>query len=752
MRKLCKSLNKIISVILAVLLAAGVLPFYAFAQDALPSSVKYTVADGEVTITKCTCQTSSVDIVIPETIDGYPVTAINSGAFDSCFYHKHFTVPATVKSIGTAAFATNDLISVTVSENNPYYFSDEYALYNKDKTELLQYFYGREETEFTVPDGVAAIGMRAFENSSLVTVALPEGIKVISQNAFNKCKFLKSVSLPDSVETLASYAFQNCSSLEEIVIGSNTNSIHSSSFTGTSSLEKITVSPDNTAFFNGNNGELYSAKDKALLCYPQGNKTDESLIIPEGIVKLVNATLASDTLKHIHLPSTIDSDQNLLPHFYECTALEKFTVAGNNPDYTTDEYGVLFDKDMMTLIACPVSLPQTSYSTPSSVVSIGWYAFERSNLSNITVNEGVTSIGSYAFQLCRSLTSIILPKTLISISSAAFQSSPYIADVFYTGSEEEWNAINIQSSNTNLTKATIHFNHGATSGNCGENASWSFNEITKTLTISDDGEIDEKPSFEEYGWYSFKDSIAYVEIIDGITNVPANAFSGCEKLKEVYLGTSVSSVGENAFSGCASLLVFTAHNDSIEIIDGAFNNCNEKLTIICPSTSRLASSVPNNAPCITVSFDEENSILKFNGELTVYSGPKYDFLSVFLNEYSYADYIYFEKIVFDSVDSGIILDFECADSTVPDLTLTNLYVNLAIVRGDSQENITFEEMLELLENGDYDAFKFVIQSDDMNGEKTFIQKVEDFFAEITTNALRAISSVINFIARLFKRK
>ena len=750
MRKQYKSLNKIICVILAVLLTVGILPLYASAQDTLPSSVKYTIANGEVTITKCTCQTSSADIVIPETIEGYPVTAIAYDAFGSCFYHKNFTIPATVKSIGTQALATLRLTSVTVDENNPYFTSDEYGLYNKDKTDLLQYFYGREEVEFTVPDGVKKIGMRAFEAADLVTVTLPEGLEEIGASAFFNCVDLKSINLPESLTVIGNSSFSSCRSLEAIEIGTNVTNIHNSAFNDTTSLAKITVSSDNTAYFTGANGELYDKALAGLICYPQGNKTDESLIIPEGVVKKYN--LASDTLKHIHLPSTFDSDENLLVNFYSCTALEKFTVSDNNPDYTTDEYGVLFDKDMITLIACPVALPQTSYSTPPSVVSIGWYAFEQSNLSNITVNEGVTSIGSYAFQLCRSLTSITLPKTLISISSAAFQSSPYITDVYYTGSKEEWNEINIQSANNYLTKAEIYFNHGATSGSCGENADWSFNEITHTLTISGSGEIEEKPSFEEYGWYSFKDSIAYVEIVDSITNVPANAFSGCEKLKEVYLGTSISNVGENAFSGCASLLVFTIHNDSIEIADGAFNGCNEKLTFICPSASSLVSSVPNNAPCIAVSFDEENSVLKFNGELTVYNGPKYDFLSVFLNEYSYADYIYFEKIVFDGVDSGIILDFEGADSTASDLTLTNLYVNLAVVRGDSQENITFEEMLELLESGDYDAFKFVIKSDDMNGEKTFIQKVSDFFAEITENALRAISIVINFIAKLFKRK
>ncbi|MBR2883857.1 MAG: leucine-rich repeat protein, partial [Clostridia bacterium] len=375
------------------------------------------------------------------------------------------------------------------------------------------------------------------------------------------------------------------------------------------------------------------------------------------------------------------------------------------------------------------------------------------SLKTIKLSSGLINIPTKAFQSCRNLESVVIPNSIMSIDGMAFAYCSNLKNIYYTGSQNDWNGIVLNETyNQYLLNADIHYDYGSVTGNCGENASWSFNEITKTLTISGSGEIDEKTRFEEYGWYSFKDSISFVEIIDSVANVPANAFSGCKNLKDVYLGKSVSSVGENSFADCSSLLVFTLHTDNIAIADSAFIGCNEKLTFICPSKSNLASAAPNNAKCITVSFDEENSVLKFNGELTVYNGPKYDFLSVFLNEYSYADYIYFEKIVFDGVDSGIILDFEGADSTASDLTLTNLYVNLAVVRGNSQENITSEEMLELLESGDYDAFKFVIQSDDMNGEKTFIQKVEDFFAEITENALRAISSVINFIVKLFKKK
>lgn len=751
-----KFFKKALSIITATFLLTGMLPFYAYADEAtLPSTVKYTITDGEVTITKCSCQTSSDDIVIPETIEGCPVTKISNGAFGSCFYHKHFTVPATVKEIGAAAFATNDLVSVTVDENNQYYSSDEYGLYNKDKTEYLQYFYGRKDTDFTVPESVKAIGRRAFEFSNLVRITLPEGLESIAQTAFDSCKKLEEINLPESLTTIESYAFQTCTALKEIAIGANVASIHSSSFAGTKALEKITVSPDNTAFFGGDNGELYSKEEKALLHYPQGNTTDVSFIIPEGIEKITNAEPASNTLKHIHLPSTLDADQNLLLTFYGCSALEKFTVADDNPDYTTDEYGVLFDKDMVTLIACPVALPYTSYSTPVSTVSIGMYAFERSNLSDVTVNEGVISIGSYAFEICRSLKSITLPKTLVSISNAAFQSSPNITDVYYTGSEEEWNQISIQSANTYLTGATIHFNHGATSGECGENAQWSFNEMNGVLTISGNGTVDEKQSFEEYGWYSFKDSILYVEFDDGIENVPANAFTGCTVLNEVYLGKDVTNVGENAFSGCENLRVFTSHADSINIADGALDGCHDTITFAgkAENAELTAYAESLEANCIEVSFDEDEKILKFSGELTVYSAPRYSFLSKFLAEHLDASYIYFEKLIFDGIEPDVILpDFKGADASAQQLTLTNLYVNLAVVRGDTQENITFEEMLELLESGDYDAFKYIIESDDIDTEKAFIQKVEDFFTNLTDNALRAISSVINFIAKLFRKK
>lgn len=737
----------------------------------------YRTADGQATITDVDLSAEG-ELIIPSEIFGCPVIAVAENAFNGVENITNVYIPASLVTLNDIAEA-----KYTVDKNNPVYSSDENGiLFNKDKSELIKFSYKISIEEYEMPDSIRSIAQNAFYRcTNLNSLTLSDNVIVLQGKTFDSCSF-DSVIIPDTVTALESCAFNNCS-FNELYIGKGVERIYSTNskapaFYNTRNLKSITVSPDNQFFCNDENGVIYTKDMKSLLLYPQGS-TMETFTVPSSVEIIASpfGTIeAGGAITNLKVLNISENVKEISSTFKYATSLEEINVSESNYYYSSNEHGMLFDKNKTVLVCVPAACNISNYAIPNTVTDIGNAFYSCDKIENVTMSDSVTSwsleafsgcqslktiklssglinIPTKAFQSCRNLESIIIPNSIISIDGMAFAYCSNLKDVYYTGSQNDWNNIIISEEyNQYLLNAKIHYNYGAVTGSCGENASWSFNKITKTLTISGDGEIYEKPSFEEYGWYSFKDSISYVEIIDGITNVPANAFSGCEKLKEVYLGTSVSIVGENAFSSCTSLLVFTAHNDGIEIIDGAFNSCNEKLAFICPSTSRLASSVPNNAPCITVSFDEENSVLKFNGELTVYNGPKYDFLSIFLNKYSYADYIYFEKIVFDGVDSGIILDFEGADSTSPDLTLTNLYVNLAVVRGDSQENITFEEMLELLESGDYDAFKFVIQSDDMNGEKTFIQKVENFFAEITENALRAISSVINFIAKLFGKK
>ena len=105
----------------------------------------------------------------------------------------------------------------------------------------------------------------------------------------------------------------------------------------------------------------------------------------------------------------------------------------------------------------------TSVTIPNSVTSISENAFRYcDSLTSVTIPHGVTSIGDYAFCDCTNLTSITIPESVTSIGYSAFSSCENLTDVYFGGSEEQWNQIDIQLENYSLTNATIHYNSAVT--------------------------------------------------------------------------------------------------------------------------------------------------------------------------------------------------------------------------------------------------------------------------------------------------
>ena len=76
----------------------------------------------------------------------------------------------------------------------------------------------------------------------------------------------------------------------------------------------------------------------------------------------------------------------------------------------------------------------------------------------MTIPGGVTQIGTETFCGCTGLTSVTIPDSVTSIGSYAFYSCSKLKDVFYKGTEEQWNAISIGSGNNPLQNATKHYN------------------------------------------------------------------------------------------------------------------------------------------------------------------------------------------------------------------------------------------------------------------------------------------------------
>ena len=108
---------------------------------------------------------------------------------------------------------------------NTFYTAVDGVLYSKDMTTLYAYPVRKEQSSFTVPEGVKEIGASAFEGSLLEEFILPRSLTRLRYNSFAYCANLKSITIPNNVGGIANNAFYECTSLEEIVIPPHTNSI-----------------------------------------------------------------------------------------------------------------------------------------------------------------------------------------------------------------------------------------------------------------------------------------------------------------------------------------------------------------------------------------------------------------------------------------------------------------------------------------------------------------------------------------------
>ena len=160
-----------------------------------------------------------------------------------------------------------------------------------------------------------------------------------------------------------------------------------------------------------------------------------SIVIPDSVTSIGRFAFENCTgLTSIVIPDSVTSIG--YGAFYSCTGLTSITVDEDNTSYQSID-GNLYSKDGKTLIQYAIGKKNTSFTIPDSVTSIGNRAFYGcTGLTSIEIGDSVTSIGENAFYNCTGLT-----------------------DVYYTGTEAEWEKISIDNDNEYLTNATIHYNY-----------------------------------------------------------------------------------------------------------------------------------------------------------------------------------------------------------------------------------------------------------------------------------------------------
>lgn len=242
-----------------------------------------------VTITKYTGTESTV--ILPSTINSWPVTKIGEDAFQDNTTITSVTIPASVTEIGSNAFAgcTNltivnyagDWSNLTIQSGNPAVqdaanaplFDFEFIL-NNTAVVVTNYKYNGAAADVTIPSRyqgkpVTTIGHAAFFNSAVTSVTIPDSVTSISDEAFINCPKLTNISIPNSVTYIGFSAFSSCTSLKSITLPSSLSFISGALFLGCSQLTTIHIPVSVTSI--GNNA-FADCPSLMTVTYP-GSKT-----------------------------------------------------------------------------------------------------------------------------------------------------------------------------------------------------------------------------------------------------------------------------------------------------------------------------------------------------------------------------------------------------------------------------------------------------------------------------------------------
>lgn len=535
------------------------------------------------------------NIAIPEN-----VTEIPNGTFINCSSLAAITIPQGVSEIGSNAFyGCSSLTSIEIPEGVKYLYE--------------QVFYGCTALEFVkLPQNLLQIGNNCFYKcGALSDISLPSSIEIIAEGAFYNCENLASPTLPASLRTLGKSAFQYCRNITTIVLPDGVASIPESCFYGCSSLESVTIPESLTTLGDGAFSSCQSLKaikiPSKVTAIPDycffACSSLESVTIPEGVTTIGSGAFQSCNLNALTLPSTITSignyafgkNNNLqsiicsatipptlgdnafsngitpsikvpissIAVYKQANGWKNFTnyyggdVVNNGITYRIDENGATITAAEATLAEANIPSSVEFEGNQYPVIKINSSVFSgNTNLTVVTLPEGLVEIGEFAFSGCKNLESVTLSESLTTLGDYAFSSCKSLK------------TIKIPSGVTTIPRSCFS---GCSS--------------LKSVTIPE--------GVTAIGGEAFYHcDLNALTLPESLETIEYYAFGGNRSLKSVNIPAKVKTIGGQAFYDCG--LTELVIPEGVQTIDGSafYENSLQNLTL--PSTIK---SIGSSAFC-----------------------------------------------------------------------------------------------------------------------------------------------------------
>ena len=380
--------------------------------------------------------------------------------------------------------------------------------------------YRGTEERVTIPDTVEVVGESAFENNQKVQfVVIPKSVKRLDAYVFWGCNNLEEVVLGKGLTAVDEYSFAGCTGLKQITIPENIQSIDAQAFAGCVNLTDIYIPATVTgiaedAFLNCDNVTIHADEGSVAAQFAQklAEQKNRDPLVTAAPVQTPTAVSRPDTQATTEPVLTATPAPVATP--VPGNVLGSTIIVGNHAlvmvhpgeekvqqGYTEPEAGQETGEEQdITAETENGKIPEWMYyrnqsvsavTIPEGTTEIGRFAFSRSSLRTVTIPEGVTTIDYAAFYHCDNLDNVILPDTVNTVGAKAFTHTGWMDD-FEENSMDDF-------------------------------------------LISGDILV------------AYKGNLPEVVIPDGVRVIAEEAFRNHTELKKVHLPASVTDIGNDAF-------------------------------------------------------------------------------------------------------------------------------------------------------------------------------------------------------------